>query len=301
MKSIHKFLSLFLITAIFSACEKLEMDSPNFDVVPGKLNYKVGDTVRFSITGEANHLTFYSGENGFMYQHKDRTSAEVTPRVQFTTTRASSGQLNTLQLLATTDLTDVDASSVASATWVDLTSRATLSTGGTNTSSGVLDLSDLLASGKPVSFAFKFAASTGTVQPTWTINAFNLTNVMPSGLVTTLATVSTAKFTKVDLENPAASWNFIFNSSSAITGITIAGGNAASAGNLDYMVTRPIQLNRVAPDLGLSIRDLSGNMISEHTHVYKNPGTYKVTFVGINQTSEERKEQVKEVEVTIEP
>ncbi|NGM90220.1 DUF5017 domain-containing protein, partial [Parapusillimonas sp. SGNA-6] len=53
-----------IITAsLLAACRKHEVQNPSFDVaLLEKATYKVGEEVTFNLSGEADQVTFYSGE-----------------------------------------------------------------------------------------------------------------------------------------------------------------------------------------------------------------------------------------------
>lgn len=290
-----KIIILAVFAFCFTACEKtLEVEAPSFDATLPKLTYRVGEQVKFNFTGNANNISFYSGETGAEYIHRERTIAEGLPQLQFLSFGRFLGQTNTLRLLATTDLQRIDSTAVVNANWIDITDRATLSTGADNTPSGIVSLADLLATGKPVSFAFRFTTSTGSVQPQWTIRSFDVDNVLANGQVYPIMRLSSGSWVRVNVNNPTVSWT-------VGTTLFINGGGSAVAGNLDYVVSKAVKLNEIAPDKALSIKDLSGNALKDYSHVYNTPGTYKATFLAINQTTDERKTVVKEFEITVTP
>ena len=83
-----------LLAALFASagCSKEDsVDMPSFEVtLPGSV-FKVGEPVAFSLSGNPDIISFYSGEAGNAYEYKDKdriTPAEMT--LSFTTL-ASSG------------------------------------------------------------------------------------------------------------------------------------------------------------------------------------------------------------------
>src|SRR3546814_9919570 len=91
--------------------------------------------------------------------------------------------------------------SINSATWIDITDRAQLSSGADNTSSGTIDFTDLLGASGPVYFAYKFVGSAGTTQRTWPIKNFSVETVLPNGYLEEVATNGTAGWTGINLNN----------------------------------------------------------------------------------------------------
>lgn len=73
-----KYIIILFSTVIFSSCQKNEVLAPKFDVsteIPfwsGKYSVKVNIPVKFLIDGNADFITFYSGELGKEYQYRDR-------------------------------------------------------------------------------------------------------------------------------------------------------------------------------------------------------------------------------------
>lgn len=66
-----KYIALLLLITCVSACSKVN-DAPvaDFDVKTSTLEYKAGDEVTFSFTGNPFQITFYSGEKGKEYQYR---------------------------------------------------------------------------------------------------------------------------------------------------------------------------------------------------------------------------------------
>src|SRR5688500_13327627 len=77
----------------FGSCKDDELAVPEFDVTVDTENatgneagvpvFKAGSSIRFGFTGSADMVTFYSGEPGMMYQHRDRTKLDGLPYMQF--------------------------------------------------------------------------------------------------------------------------------------------------------------------------------------------------------------------------
>src|SRR5690606_38145192 len=72
--------SRFLIgMAIFFlvACVKEDVDSPTFEVQNKDVVVNAGDSLRSDFTGDADIITFYSGEPGHIHAYKNRTQKEL--------------------------------------------------------------------------------------------------------------------------------------------------------------------------------------------------------------------------------
>jgi hypothetical protein len=290
---------LFLIPVLFAAfaCKKEPaVDEPSFDVTVEKTTVNVKDSVRFKFTGTANIITFYSGEPGKEYKFKERYSVNGKPEMQLTSYLQSGSQPNTLSLLVSNDFKNVlDLESLTQATWKDITSRATLSTGADNTPSGMIDLSDVTSADTPVHIAFRFTAKKLSVsQPTWTIKNVVVNNRLEDGSVVQIANSSNLSWGWIDVLNSARQWT------ASTTQIQIAGGAANTDDNEDWIISKPLQLNRIQRSLGVSVRTSPTALQTRYTFAgYNAPGTYTVTFEAINANRWDNKKVLKEFTITV--
>jgi hypothetical protein len=157
--------SLLLGALLLASCDKFEeSQAPDFEVTTQQASYKVGQPVNFQFQGQADMISFYSGQalNDYAFKEGrviDATGAGAT--LSFSTSLQGTGtQKNTFKVLASTDFNGKydDLASVKAATWTDITSRFTLSPGTSTafTASGQQDISDLLVPGKPIYIAFQY-------------------------------------------------------------------------------------------------------------------------------------------------
>ncbi|MES2277269.1 MAG: DUF5017 domain-containing protein [Bacteroidota bacterium] len=295
MKRSIQYILLFGLPVLMAGCTK-NVEEPNFDVTVAKTTFKVGEAITFDITGNPDNITFFSGESGFKYEFKNRTSAPGKPTLQFTTLN-DMGVKNNIKLLIATDLgTPVDTNAVKLAKWTDITSKAIFSTGTDNTASGVIDLTEYAASGKPANIAFKYTdVKSTTRQNRWVIRTFNVNNTtLTDNSTYPLATLADAGWQAVDFKNFAAGWSI------TTVQLIMSGGVANSADNEDWVVTRPIDLNFVKRDIGVAIKTLS-SQLSQYQYTYPVAGTYNVTFDAANVHYNGSKEQTKTFSITITP
>jgi len=291
---------LFIIPVLFAAfsCKKeVDVDTPSFDVTLEKTNFKVKEGILFNITGSANIITFYSGEPGKEYQFKDRFSVEGKPEMQFTSYSQYGPQPNTLQLMVSSDFKNIfDVESLNQATWKDITNRATLSTGADNTPSGIIDLSDVTSPDTPVFIAFRYTAKKLPVsQPTWTIKNVVVNNRLEDGSAVQIANSSNLSWGAINVLNSAKAW------SSTTTQIQIAGGPIDTDDNEDWIISKPLQLNRIQRSLGTSVRISPTSLLTSYAFQgYATAGTYTVTFEAINANRWDSKKVIKEFTITVE-
>ena len=281
------------IVALGACNKELGIEKLDFDVSTAKTTYKVGDTVLFKFAGNPDNITLFSGEIGSKYEFRNRLKADGKPQLQFTTYAQYGTQTNTLQVLASTDFNGTLDQNIASGSWKDITSLATLSTGADNTASGVIDLSQFIGD-KPLYIAYHYVGQAGSTQKTWTIKNFSVQNKLTDGSVLSVADNSTAGFTQISLKNPAAVWTI------AADQIRIAGGNASALENDDWIVSKALSLDKVSPDTGTALKNITTKM-TEYPYIFSQAGTYKVTFIASNATADNSASVVKELTITITP
>lgn len=256
--------------------------------------YRLGDTTRFVFTGTTGNLTVYTGDATHNYEYRNRSSVLGATTLSFSSAIANTGQANTLSLLATDKLPGLDSSSIVTANWTNITGRATWATNATATASGNITLTDLAGGAADSLFvAFRYSGKTGTVQPTWTITNFLVNNVLPDVTynLTSLANDATL-FTKIRVApSTAPVWT------SSTTNLVFTGGAATNPDNTGWIVTKPLYVGRVTPDLSIPLININGyaNNAGATGYYYKYAavGTYKVVFVSFNNTADDQKSVVK--------
>jgi len=293
---------IFIIAAVILcsiACNKKEVDATGFTVTTDKETYTTADTVKFAFTGNPWYLTFYSGEPYHQYQYRDRLTADGTPKLSFTSTvTTTSTQLNTLSVFISTDFSGVyDSTSVYNATWVDLTGKAVLAPGGTETKSGDIELSSFVNGDKPVYIAFKFTGTSKTAQRTWTLKSVAIDNVLDDSTSHEVLGIgeSTLGFKAVVMKAPAVAWT-ISSTQLQIKGFTTNLNSVADTEG--WVISKPVNLRRVFPDTGTPLKNMTTSM-SSLNYIYATPGTYKATFVSANINRYSEKGEVQEIPITV--
>jgi hypothetical protein len=300
LKYLYKCFGVGLVVLLISpGCKKQPIETPTFDVSVEKTDYAVSEPVVFTFSGTADVVTFYSGVKSPInaeYKNKDRVSVVGKPQLQFTSLRTgASTQANTLSVLMSKDFANAfNADDIQKATWVDLTSKATLSTG-TDTQSGVIDLSDQYTPGASVFLAFKYSAKkdAAVAQPTWTIKSLALDNVAADGTVTSVATTASTWGT-YSILNSANNWSF------NATALTFTGGAINADDNEDWIISQPIQLDRAQRAFGVSVKISATTKLTTYKFAgYAAPGTYTVSFEAINANKWDTKKIVKELTINV--
>lgn len=296
----HKIYTGLIALTILAGCKKLLVEAPEFEVITDKTTYKVGEEVNFKFTGNPDLISVYRGIPGENYDFRTRITADGIPQLNFTTLIQNTGETNTLRLMASTNFTGkYDPTGIAAASWTDITSRATLSTGTDNTPSGTIDLSDFKAAGKPVYLAFKYQGYFHPTlkQPSWFLRTFNVNNVLPEGRTAVIAAIAQVGWVGVDVKNPTVIWGVPTTGQVAING---TGTDAINEDNEDWVISRPFNLSAVSADTGLGLKTAT-TYLTNYTYTYTAPGTYTVTFIAANASRDESSQIVKQIKLTIEP
>lgn len=293
MKHIRLIVGISALFAFISCNKELKIDSLNFGVTTSNTTYKVGDTVHFAFTGNPDIISFYSGEDGNDYANKDRTTADGASQLQFTSYAQYGTQDSSLQLMVSNNFSGTyDATNIGQATWSDITGRAMLSTGQDNTPSGIVDLSDFMTQKKPVYIAFRYTGDSGSTQKTWTIKNLTLNLLKTNNKILPVTDIASAGWKQVNIKNSAAVWSI------SATQLKIGGGNAAAPDNEDWVISKLLYLNNVAPDVAVPIKNIT-QIVNSFDYVFTQPGTYKVVFLASNATADKQESTTKEIDLTI--
>jgi hypothetical protein len=292
-----KYISTIFFSSLFLlACSKLQVPSVYFDVTTARSTYKKGDTITFNFTGNPDFISFYSDEPGIDYDFKNRNLLDGKTQVQFTSYKQNGAQLNSLQLLASTDFkNNYSKIGIQVGTWTDITARAILSTGADSTASGIIDITDFVNPYKQVYLAFrKMDASSLTLKPNqWTIRSFNVNVKLADSSLYPIATLGNAGWQAVDSLNSTFKWSI--SSSSLVCG----GGTISSPANEDWVITKALSPLNVKPDVAIPIKWLDTKRTESYTYIYTTPGTYKLVFLASNQNITDKRVITKEIILVI--
>jgi hypothetical protein len=309
--------SLIIAVALLSGCSKqLSKGDSGFEVTAEKTTVNKGDTVRFHFSGDPDIISFYSGENGKRFDYINRGTADGNPILRFRSLRANGSQPNSLALFVSTDFegvavgdTATTISRIGAASWNDLTSRATLSTGSI-TSSGNIDLSDFAGASKPVYLAFRYTAQPGSVQNKWTIDSFSVKNMLSDGAIYEIANhnAGNVAYTSYGVQTYSPgfvnyrvknNYNWIIGSTSlVITGADSAPWATATAEA--WTIIGPIDLKKVTPDVGSVVKTVSQSIDDvRFNYRYTTPGTYQATFYGGRVSIDQNEQAAKTITITV--
>lgn len=304
MKPIFLLINIGLMAAVVSCQKRLEAEAPSLEisVAPARstigdtLVYYLGDTTRFLFEGSAYNLALYPGTPGAAYANKDRVAQLGTLSLSFTSASNASTQTGTLALLATNKLPARDSSSIVNAQWTEITDRAALAAGTTAVSSGPVALNDLVSGAADSLFlAFKYTGLTGSLQKTWTITNWAVTNVLPD-MTYSLSSLTTDVnyWTIIKQAVPAAAkWTV------SASQLQIAGGAASAPDNTCWIVSKALYAGRVPFDKSIIIKNINDPMpqiiypgqprpVQGYNYIYPVVGTYAATWLAFNNTIKEQ-------------
>jgi hypothetical protein len=307
------FFALLGISMLNTACKKMQVEVPELDIALENTTLKAGDTARFNLSGNADYISFYSGEPGRNHDSINSfTRTGGNPELQFSSAVSAAGTGittgNHLSVLVSTDFNGIyDAASVSGATWTNITPRTTLATGTATVTSPVANLNDLKVQGKPIYVAFRYVSATPALrQRQWTISAFQFRTRFPNSTqYTHSASNADAVFTPVNMAGDSATWI-------AGTALTHVGLNANLPVDDDWAISKAFDLNKASsldPAKGssdalgvVSVKNLAtGAVPPQFRWKYATAGTYKAVFVIRNATIEANKEIKKAFSITVTP
>jgi hypothetical protein len=297
----NKFLlTVVLFTIVFSSCTKRdEVAVPDgFQVTTDKQVYHVGDTVHFTFTGIPENIVFWSGKPGSKYEFRKRTFAAGN-RLQLNFKSYSQYGVvdqNNIKLLVSTNFSGIyDSANIKTANWQDISSRATWSNGADNTPSGDIDLTDFANANKDMAIALRYVTSVvadASTQNRWVFRSFDLKSISTDGGITAVATIANAGWKSWSFLDAATNWT--------ISSTALVANRSITAVNDDWVITKLFSPNKVSPDEGQAIKNISSGL-REYSEVYNTPGTYKVTFVATNASYKNQETVIRELELKVEP
>ena len=318
------FVAIALLYTAIMACQTTDISLPDFDVTTAKTTYKAGEPVSFTFAGSnPDQLVFYSGELGKRYANRDRVSGTGVTKLVFQVAMQQGALpgLDSLRLLASTNLKTYDAAGVTGATWADITSRnarfpKTLGTAFSISDS--VNVSDFNTADS-VAFAFRVVNKKNATlaQRKWQVQNVILTNVMADGTPTPLlSTFANTGWTQVSVKNPTNAWDVGTARVSAATSLSNTSGvlirsaypisfDPTTAVNVDdnddWLITTKVNLKTVKPDVGAVVKNAGGNTLPVYTYVFRTAGAYTVTFIAQNVSLTDRKDTMKQVQITVTP
>ncbi|MBC7588131.1 MAG: DUF5017 domain-containing protein [Chitinophagaceae bacterium] len=328
-----------LVTAVIG-CKKVDIDSPDgFSITTDKAIYKAGDTALFNLSGTADMIVFFSGEAGKNYDNRNRAVLAGIPKLVFQTNMQQGVLLNndSLRLYVSTNLQGYDSANVVNANWTDITSR---NTKWPTVLSSTFVISDSIAltdfnTSDSINIAFRATGKkyATAAQRKWQLQNLNLTNFLADGSTTSLfSTFSNTGWIQANIKNnPVPSltttnyqaWNVGQAGINASNAPLVISSKACNSNGIpiqavypitfdpsavtnvddndDWLITSAINLKTVKPDVGIAIKKPVDVTLKTYKYRFATPGTYTLTFIAQNQRLDEKKEIVRQVQITVTP
>lgn len=313
------FTYIFAASLLVVACDDdYAVKQPTLEV-SAPSTVKVGQKVDFSLSGEQDILSFWSGEAGsdYQYKEKDRIGAGDTwLRFTCTTSSGTDGHPNPagVPLSWSSDFSgEYTLEAMNAATWHDISAEFEWPDNvGVTVPGGELNMGEILpADGTPVYFRFYYHVAPwdqtanegkGNGRTQWSISAMSFFCNTPAG-----------EYTAYDMFDQR--WQLILGDGCE----TIPSANMPSLPStserilfrsqfkpavdlhmwaVSGAIVRPGDMN-LGRDKGMGIKTLADPQMRKFSYTYASPGEYHVTFVGVNAGVDGRKEVVREVKLKV--
>lgn len=304
--------TLTVLSIFFTACSEKDIPVPDdFEASLAQATYKLGDSVKFNLSGVPDNITFYSGEPQSEYDKRNFFSSdEGSLTLQFNSqTRAGATLPRNISVLVSTDFNGVyNEASVKAAKWTDITSRATMPSNTASNAdvvSGIINLDDLKVKGKLMFFALRYLSEnpTTTAQRYWNFGRLALTNTVPgNGDLVLASTVEPAMFQILEFQGADNKWTI--NTGTAAQHRLIHTANAINTEpDDDWLVSRGFDVFQTNAHIknAINIKSIASSAPKTFSWLYTAPGTYKATFIAQNGNKDIQREVIKEVTVNIIP
>ncbi len=299
-REIYNKLKLFLLIIVlgFTSCLK-DTKAPIVTVGFENTTITQGESIKISISNNPDLVTLYSGEFGFQYKHRERTTIESsTPKLNFASySTGSTHQSGYVYFVYSTDYNGQGDPSTA--TWEILSTNDKSHEKYNESDWGTLqnnnsrenkffsrDFSLEGIRGDKTYFAFRYEGMSGLAQRRWYITDFIVETVVPESN-DQIINIVTEDF----LSNSGSDWTtisvkgteeWVLASGAKHLGSIWMGANNKADDNEDWLIMAPLDLTSnqypTSPDKGKSIKTINEtNKVFEY--VYAEPGEYVATVL----------------------
>ncbi|NGF55950.1 DUF5017 domain-containing protein [Parapedobacter sp. SGR-10] len=296
-----------LIVVSMSCKRELELTSFDFEVEVEQATHYAGDPVTFHFTGNPEIISFYSGEVGNDYDSIGGRVVSANLLLSFESRIFDGTQDNKPSVIVSTDFSgNYTLEDVEAAEWINITERFVLPpiTGDVDGyyQSGSVDISDLNTGADPLFIAFRYEHRPFELfgrRNTWRIRQFRVERETDLG-ITEIVNSSNVNWSVVqkgpwDNNRITPGATIVFNGNLTNPEVYLTG----------WVISAPLHIDPFLMDLGpdraVPIKSIADADRPSYTHTYTEPGTYTATFVAANQSLDERKEIIRQVEVVVLP
>lgn len=321
MKKVHLYGMLFAVL-MTTACNPDSVDEIKFDVRTDQATAtcRVGQPLTFLFDGNAQYITFFSGEPGNCYANIGRTNVDIaslqlksTIKQQYTDREYRNKEI--VYAYVSRDFNgEYTLDNIQAATWEKISGReynqVTVPLTRDNVSEEVSSTVELSAyKDKPFYVAFQYNAFKRNDVPTADGGGRYIVqprvDVKPLSLIKT-----TVEGMTVVWDNPLTEWAFrvIYQQSAQQGNYKVddtsllfqpqKGKEHTDQDVVVWMVSRAINPGEVEPDRGTAIKSTDA-YLPAYTHTYTQPGVYTATFIATNANLWNNEQIVKEITITV--
>lgn len=262
---------IFSIAIFLISCNNDVLIEPTATFTPDSLEFKAGSEIVFRYSGDGDYVTFWSGEEGQIFENRHRIEVPVdSAYFQFNnyTAFGNTAQPRPISVYISnsfkgnySDLGIYDIST----TWDTITPSNTPNYAASLVAvpSGKINITKYKDA--PFFIAFKFVSDSmsGSARQVrikdFEINAYTKAGLIKSNILSTFG------FKPVNIKGPGV-WTQ--------TAVQLDIRGTAQKWEEDWYITKELVLNRVNSDKGLAIKTLADNM-ADFRYIYKKPGVYK--------------------------
>ena len=281
--------------------------------------------VTFSFTGNAEIISFYSGETGHELSKRNLLQTAISDIDSCYLTFTNKPQFGTipgsLKVYLSTKFQDLnlanktndslwvdknkDSLAIMNEKWIELTDSCNLSTVSNVTKTSKISLKSYAQSAITLAFLYKTTDNT-TIQPTWQLANLKVVVRDKKGIVTSVPAGDFA-FGALDILNfkkPYAVstglsgvWD-LSNVAAASSLIKIVYSSIGQSLNTDWLISSPRILTSRVPDLAVAVKGIS-NRVDTYQYKFNTSGVYQVGFLAQNANYKYTSELTKSIIIKV--
>lgn len=307
--NIRLFVFSLFTSVIFYSCGKVTpgfIDKENyFEASIDAANISINDSASFSIEGNPDIITFYSGQTGNNFDFRDRTFLTGGQLKMKFETRVVNQLADTLDVFISTNFSGVyDSVNVANATWNRITDKFVFPDAttplGTFISSGsnpgdFTDISTNVIPGKPFYLAYRYDI-TKQSNIEWSIAKLGMYNFFSNGNATSTvidsSTNNSGSFAPVSF-GESTRWT------KTTTYYKCINSTLSTIGASHWYISKPLNPDAITPDLPIVVKNITQSPLTKFKFKYSVPGTYKAVLIGSYKRQNYEKIFAKEFFITL--
>ena len=316
--------SILLCMLILTACNRDNAEEVTFDVsIQDALNLRVGQPITFLFKGNAEFISFYSGEPGNNYAHIQRDSVGITTmKLECAIDQAYTDREYRLNEIIHAYISEdfngeYTIENIQKAHWENISGQEEglikvpqTREGSSEFVSSTMDMAAF--KNKAFYLAFQYNAfkrsnvpskdnstqSEYVVQPRVIINPLKLTKTTVEDVETIWSNPVTEWAFRVVYQNSEKQANYSVHADNGLYFQPLAGKEHTDNDVIVWMVSKKICPWETEPDRGTAIKSANAYLPS-YSYTYNRPGNYTATFVVTNANLWDSQQVVKEISFTV--